>query len=365
MSQPKNAEDRLIQKIYSYPGTGNNTQFSYDQMDRCVQIQENGSTPGYSGSAIKNFIWCGSERCEQRDNSNAVVSQYSGLGQRNSTTNYFYAFDHLGSVREVTNDGGTVQGAFGFDPYGNMTVLSGSFTPDFGFTGIYQHSRTNLDLTWFRQYNPALGRWLSRDPLGENAGLNLYGYAGNNPSGGIDPLGLGTITEYTNPGFNPYHAYANYYAQNTAKWWITRHDEESLTLGFYMGMGVLGGQLAVGGAIAGGGNYVYRGLAEGEEIGGGLSARCPNAGNSPMSHVAGKKDSQWISTTKSKDIAINRFGKHGVVQIDLSKVSSEIIDISNGQPFGQNARMLNSWAKNAQEVLIQNSVPSDALLRLK
>ncbi len=168
----------------------------HDAAGRCVQIAENGSTPSYSGNAIKNFIWCGSERCEQRDYSNAVVSQYSGFGQRNSSTNYYYAFDHLGSVREVTSDGGTVQGAFGFDPYGNMTVLVGSFKPDFGFTGIYQHSRTNLALTLFRQYNPALGRWLSRDPLGEAEGLNLYGYAGKNPISYVDTLGLDVWTMY-------------------------------------------------------------------------------------------------------------------------------------------------------------------------
>jgi hypothetical protein len=39
---------------------------------------------------------------------------------------------------------------------------------------------------WNRWYNPALGRFVSRDPIGLKGGLNLYEYVDNNPFGGVD-----------------------------------------------------------------------------------------------------------------------------------------------------------------------------------
>jgi RHS repeat-associated protein len=52
---------------------------------------------------------------------------------------------------------------------------------------------TSLNLTWFRAYDPAVGRWLSRDPFKDaetSQGINLFAYVRNNSVNLTDPLGL-------------------------------------------------------------------------------------------------------------------------------------------------------------------------------
>ncbi len=52
-----------------------------------------------------------------------------------------------------------------------------------------------------RVYDPRLGRWLQRDPLGYAAGSNLYSYVMNQPGRFVDPLGL-WLEEYSTPLVN-------------------------------------------------------------------------------------------------------------------------------------------------------------------
>jgi RHS repeat-associated protein len=67
---------------------------------------------------------------------------------------------------------------------------------------------TGLFYYGYRYYNPHTGRWPSRDPIGENGGLNLYGFAGDNPITRIDPL-----------GFNYYGGGNADFKEKFACWW--------------------------------------------------------------------------------------------------------------------------------------------------
>jgi hypothetical protein len=48
--------------------------------------------------------------------------------------------------------------------------------------------------SWHRFYDPATGRYISADPIGLEGGINLYGYALQNPIYWIDPWGLSDCT---------------------------------------------------------------------------------------------------------------------------------------------------------------------------
>jgi RHS repeat-associated protein len=183
------AANRLV--AIHYMGTGNRSEFTYDGLSRRVKIVEkNGSTV----TSTKQFIWNGSSIAEERDANNNVTRRFYRQGEQISAANYFYTCDHLGSIRELTDVSGAVQARYDYDPYGRRTKIGGPLESDFGFTDHYYHSASNLHLALYRAYDADLGRWISRDPIEESGGTNLYAYANNNVLNGIDRHGLDVVT---------------------------------------------------------------------------------------------------------------------------------------------------------------------------
>ncbi len=180
-------ENRLIQ--ITYPGINNKSEFTYDPIGRNVAIVETtGGSP-----ATQQFVWFASQRCEERDGSGNLTKRFfDDKGQMNGSTKYFYATDHLGSIREMTDNSGAVQSRYADDPYGRATKLLASTDSDFGFAGMFVHARSGSNLTLYRPYSSDLGRWLTKDPLG---GANAYAYCLNSPVAYVDPLGLRAYTE--------------------------------------------------------------------------------------------------------------------------------------------------------------------------
>jgi RHS repeat-associated protein len=56
--------------------------------------------------------------------------------------------------------------------------------------GQYFDGESSLHYNWHRTYSPAIGRYLTPDPIGLIGGVNLISFVRNNPINAIDPLGL-------------------------------------------------------------------------------------------------------------------------------------------------------------------------------
>lgn len=182
------AENRLLALIQ---GT-QRTEFTYDGIGRRVRITEKENSSAVSDTT---YLWCGMEICEERDATGAVTRKRffpSGLvdetGQ--ADVSYLYCMDHLGSIRELIETNGAVVETITYDAWGRATYSNPSALSIFSYTGHFSHQLSGLVLAPFRAYDPELGRWISRDPILERDGLNLYTYVGNSPISFNDPLGL-------------------------------------------------------------------------------------------------------------------------------------------------------------------------------
>jgi RHS repeat-associated protein len=166
------------------------SEITYDGFDRRVRIVEK-----ESGSTIRDarFVWSSSAIVEERLSTGEITRFFSDAEDHNGTARYLTR-DHLGSVRELTDSASALVTRNEYDPYGRLTKVDGTEDTRFGFTGHYWHRESGFPLPLFRAYDPTLGQWLSDDPLGLRADLNLHRYVGSDPVRNVDPSGLWTAS---------------------------------------------------------------------------------------------------------------------------------------------------------------------------
>ena len=111
---------------------------------------------------------------------------------------YFIHADHLGTPRLVTDSANQVVWRHlpTTEPFGNTppeedpNATGNRFEMPLAFPGQYRDRESGLSYNYFRDYDPATGRYPQFDPIGLRGGINGYSYVGGNPLSYADPSGL-------------------------------------------------------------------------------------------------------------------------------------------------------------------------------
>jgi RHS repeat-associated protein len=191
------------------PGSGGTVTFKYDPFGRRVEK--------VSPSATSIYAYDGDNLIEETNAAGTAAARYiqtqnidEPLAILRGTTTDFYEADGLGSVTSLTNSSGASAETYTYDSFGNLTASTGSLTNSLRYTGREFDSETNLYYYRARYYGPAIGRFISEDPLRLTGDANLYAYVDNDPVNALDPMGLCKIYVKFNKvikGLPGYHAY--------------------------------------------------------------------------------------------------------------------------------------------------------------
>ena len=192
----RNGENRLI----SAENGDTRLEFSYDYMGRRFEKKV------YTANVLtkhEKFVYDGYKLIQVLDalNSDAVTMAFAwhpestGLDTPFSMTydgeTYYYVTDGNKNVMSLIDAAGTKVAEYVYDPFGRLLSSTGELAEinPFRFSSEQYDDETGLVYYNYRYYSPELGRWIKRDPIGEDGGVNLYAMVENSPVNKIDLYG--------------------------------------------------------------------------------------------------------------------------------------------------------------------------------
>jgi RHS repeat-associated protein len=174
----QNHYDYMSRRIMKATATQTNT-YLYDGWNLLAET---------TGSSTNYYIW-GLDLSQSMQGAGGVGGLLMAVLDGDA---YCPGFDANGNVTDYTDASGTTVARYEYDPFGKVSAQSGSMADDFvyRFSTKYADDETGLVYYGYRYLNPDVGRWINRDPIVEDGGMNLYGFAANSPLSHFDILGL-------------------------------------------------------------------------------------------------------------------------------------------------------------------------------
>ena len=164
--------------------------YKYDPFGRRIEKNVNGT--------VTKYLYSDEDIIAEYDGNNQLVAHYihdpridEPIAMVKNSQGYFYHFDGLGSVTGITDSTGNVVQRYNYDSFGNITyMLDPNFIQPYTYTSREYDPESGLYFYRARYYDAKIGRFISKDPIGLEGGINLYAYVGNNPLNSTDPSGL-------------------------------------------------------------------------------------------------------------------------------------------------------------------------------
>ena len=180
---------RIRKRFYTYSGSWveqTDMLYLYDGWNVIAELNAN------SGNAkIRTYMW-GIDLSGSEQGAGGVGGLLKIKDYTSGTKHYFVAYDGNGNVMGLVDAAdGSVDAVYEYGPFGEPLRATGSAAANpIRFSSKYADSTSGLLYYGYRYYNPQTGRWLNRDPIGEEGNSNVYGFVNNNSLSQVDLLGL-------------------------------------------------------------------------------------------------------------------------------------------------------------------------------
>jgi RHS repeat-associated protein len=190
-----------------------NLRFLYDGWNLIAELDK-------TNAPARSYTW-GCDLSGSMQDAGGVGGLLAITSHQSPVTTHFVSYDGNGNVIGLLDAQSAMLSAqYEYGPFGETLRATGTAANlnPFRFSTKYTDETRLLNYS-YRYYSPSTGRWLSRDPIEEKGGLNLYAFVANNPVKFSDPLGLAQLWFFT--GVNNWQGGTNYTSIGTSvgsKW---------------------------------------------------------------------------------------------------------------------------------------------------